>query len=126
MFWKREKPITQDSLTIKKFIFVTDNIYVRVRICDATVLEKQITKLSAELVSVIGRYYAMDRDQRWERIKQAYDLLVHSKGEKNQDIADAVQNSYEKGITDEFIKPICKVDADGHPIAKIEENDVSS
>lgn len=87
-------------------------------------LEKQTTKLSAELISVIGRYYAMDRDQRWERIKLAYDLLVHSKGEKNQNIADAVQNSYEKGITDEFIKPICKVDADGHPIAKIEENDV--
>ena len=84
-------------------------------------IEKKITKLSAELISVIGRYYAMDRDQRWERIKLAYDLLVHSKGEKNQNIADAVQNSYDEGITDEFIKPICKVDADGHPIAKLKK-----
>ena len=87
-------------------------------------LEKQTSKLSAELISVIGRYYAMDRDQRWERIKLAYDLMVHSKGEKNQNIAEAVKNSYKKDITDEFIKPICKVDTNGQPIAKIEEDDV--
>tara|TARA_Y100000385_G_scaffold186453_1_gene192648 strand:+ start:1071 stop:2585 length:1515 start_codon:yes stop_codon:yes gene_type:complete len=87
-------------------------------------LEKQTAKLSAELISVIGRYYAMDRDQRWERIKLAYDLMVHSKGEKNQNIAEAIQESYKKNITDEFIKPISKVDTNGNPIANIEENDV--
>ncbi len=61
---------------------------------------------SAQLVSVVGRYYAMDRDLRWERIKRAYDLLVAGEGIKSDDILSDVQKLYEKGITDEFIEPV--------------------
>ena len=87
-------------------------------------LEAKTKNLSAELVSVIGRYYAMDRDKRWERIKLAYDLLVHAKGEKSTSITKAIQTSYDNGISDEFIKPISKTDYNGNPIAKINEGDV--
>lgn len=87
-------------------------------------LESKIKNLSAELVSVIGRYYAMDRDKRWERVKLAYDLLVNAEGEKSQNITASIQTSYENEITDEFIKPISKVDAQGNPIAQIADGDV--
>ena len=87
-------------------------------------LESKIANLSAELVSVIGRYYAMDRDKRWERVKLAYDLLVNADGEQSQNISTSIRTSYNNNITDEFIKPISKVDADGNTIAKINEGDV--
>ena len=58
-----------------------------------------------KLLSVSGRYYAMDRDKRWERIKLAYDALVNGVGEKATDAIEAVENSYSKNVTDEFIKP---------------------
>ena len=78
----------------------------------------------AKLATVIGRYYAMDRDKRWERVKLAYDLLVHNIGEKTNNIAEAIQENYDDGITDEFIKPIVIIDAAGEPLAKIKEDDV--
>ena len=87
-------------------------------------LESKIINLSAELVSVIGRYYAMDRDKRWERVKLAYDLLVNAEGEKSQDITTSIQTSYNNNITDEFIKPISKVDEDGNAMAKICDGDL--
>ena len=61
---------------------------------------------NAALASVVGRYYAMDRDKRWERVKMAYELLVYGKGEKSTDIGQTVQESYDKEITDEFLNPI--------------------
>jgi 2,3-bisphosphoglycerate-independent phosphoglycerate mutase len=78
----------------------------------------------AKLASVIGRYYAMDRDKRWERVKLAYDLLVHSVGEKTNNIAEAIQRNYDAGITDEFIPPIALTDTAGTPVAHIQEDDV--
>ncbi len=78
----------------------------------------------AKLATVIGRYYAMDRDQRWERVKLAYDLLVNSIGTKSTDAATAVQKSYDAGITDEFLDPIVLTHSDGHPIARIQNDDV--
>ncbi len=78
----------------------------------------------AKLATVIGRYYAMDRDKRWERVKLAYDLLVNGIGEKTQNIAEAIQKNYDAGVTDEFIKPIVLTDTQGSPLAKIKENDV--
>jgi 2,3-bisphosphoglycerate-independent phosphoglycerate mutase len=84
-------------------------------------LEKNL--FGAKIASVCGRYYAMDRDKRWERVKLAYDLLINGKGEKSQNISESIQNSYDNGITDEFIKPLVKVDENGNPIAKIKEND---
>lgn len=87
-------------------------------------LESKLSNLSAELVSVIGRYYAMDRDTRWERVKLAYDLLVNAEGEKSKDIVTSIQASYDAGVTDEFIQPIVKVDAEGVAKAKIEEGDL--
>lgn len=79
---------------------------------------------NAQLATVIGRYYAMDRDKRWERVKQAYDVMVNSEGEKCNDIAKTMQQSYDQDITDEFIKPIVMTGTDGNPIAKISAGDV--
>ncbi|MFN2514820.1 MAG: 2,3-bisphosphoglycerate-independent phosphoglycerate mutase [Pyrinomonadaceae bacterium] len=75
------------------------------------------------IASIIGRYYAMDRDKRWERTQLAYDLLVNAKGARNTDPVAAIQRSYEKGVTDEFIQPIVIVDAAGEPLATIREGD---
>ncbi len=66
----------------------------------------------------------MDRDKRWERVKLAYDLLVHGTGEKATDAKQAIQKSYDAGVTDEFIKPIALVDGNQNPLAVIKENDV--
>jgi 2,3-bisphosphoglycerate-independent phosphoglycerate mutase len=77
----------------------------------------------AKIASVCGRYYAMDRDKRWERVKLAYDLLIKGIGETSQNLVDSIQNSYDNGVTDEFIKPIVSVDENGNPIAKIQEDD---
>ncbi|MEO1055098.1 MAG: 2,3-bisphosphoglycerate-independent phosphoglycerate mutase [Bacteroidota bacterium] len=89
-----------------------------------TELQENLQGNGGQLASVIGRYYAMDRDKRWERVKLAYDLLVHGTGEKTEDIIKSVNMSYENDVTDEFIKPIVKVDAEGNPVAKIENDDV--
>ena len=77
----------------------------------------------AKIASVCGRYYAMDRDKRWERIKMAYDLMANGKGEKSQNLLATIQASYDNGITDEFIKPIIYVDENETPITTIKEND---
>ena len=79
---------------------------------------------NTKLASIVGRYYAMDRDKRWERVKIAYDLLVNAKGEKSTDAVSALQKSYDADVTDEFIKPISMVDDKGNPMAKIKEDDV--
>lgn len=86
-------------------------------------LEKHLKNSSGKIASVVGRYYAMDRDKRWERVKLAYDLLVHGEGEKYKAALEAIQNSYNNSVTDEFIKPIVIVDEQQHPIAKIEDGD---
>ena len=77
----------------------------------------------AQIASICGRYYAMDRDKRWERIKIAYDLLTQGKGEKSQDLIKSIKKSYDNNITDEFIRPIIKVDNKDIPITKIEDGD---
>jgi len=77
----------------------------------------------AQIASICGRYYSMDRDKRWERVKIAYDLLVNGKGESSQNLVDSIQNSYNNGVTDEFIEPIISVDENGNPVAKIQEGD---
>lgn len=88
-------------------------------------LLENINGTSARVASVVGRYYAMDRDKRWERVKLAYDLLVDGVGTPTTDPVGAVEHSYAEGITDEFIKPIVCVDAQGAPIGKIEKGDVA-
>ena len=78
-----------------------------------------------QVASVTGRYYAMDRDKRWERVKIAYDALVAGVGETTTtDILESIQASYDADVTDEFIKPIVHVDANGNPVGKIDEGDV--
>jgi len=86
-------------------------------------LQKHLQSSTGELVSVVGRYYAMDRDNRWQRVKLAYDLLVRGEGKKTNDILKSVQESYDENVTDEFIKPIVKVDAKGNSIGNINEGD---
>uniref|UniRef100_F4C3S3 2,3-bisphosphoglycerate-independent phosphoglycerate mutase n=1 Tax=Sphingobacterium sp. (strain 21) TaxID=743722 RepID=F4C3S3_SPHS2 len=87
-------------------------------------LEKYLAGRRAKLASAIGRYYAMDRDNRWERVKEAYDLLVHGQGTASKNLIDAIHASYADGVTDEFVKPIVKVDETGKPLATIQEGDV--
>jgi 2,3-bisphosphoglycerate-independent phosphoglycerate mutase len=77
----------------------------------------------ARIASICGRYYAMDRDKRWERIKLAYDLLTKGKGDVSLNLTESIQNSYNNGITDEFIKPIISVDENRNPIVTIQEDD---
>lgn len=89
-----------------------------------TDLKNHIAKTTGQIATVVGRYYAMDRDKRWERVKLAYDVMVHGTGEKTTDILKAVEKSYEAGVTDEFIKPIVAVGANGQPLATIKEGDV--
>lgn len=87
-------------------------------------LEKHLEKSTGQIASIMGRYYAMDRDRRWERTKVAYDALVHGQGEKTQDWRKAIKKSYEAGVTDEFIKPILLTNDQGTPLACVEEGDV--
>lgn len=77
----------------------------------------------SRLATIVGRYYAMDRDKRWERISEAYQLYVHNKGELSSSAENAVLNSYKNGITDEFIKPIQLTDESGSPYPSIQDND---
>ncbi len=83
-----------------------------------------LKKSNGRVASFIGRYYAMDRDKRWERIKEAYDLIVNGIGTPAENIIDAMQDSYLKGVTDEFMKPIVITDNQGEAIGKIKEGDV--
>jgi 2,3-bisphosphoglycerate-independent phosphoglycerate mutase len=76
-----------------------------------------------QIASLIGRYYAMDRDKRWERTKRAYDLLVHAEGERATDPVQAIKNSYERGVTDEFVEPIVVVAEAGQSVATIQDGD---
>jgi 2,3-bisphosphoglycerate-independent phosphoglycerate mutase len=89
-----------------------------------TDLKNHLAKTTGQIASVVGRYYAMDRDKRWERVKLAYDAMVHGTGEKTTDVVRSVQQSYEAGVTDEFIKPIIAVDGNNNPLATIQEGDV--
>lgn len=86
-------------------------------------LEERINGGAAKLVSVVGRYYAMDRDKRWERVREAYDLLVHGKGEVLDSLLEGVERSYAAGVTDEFIKPLALRGADGQAEGRIEPGD---
>ncbi|GGX21692.1 2,3-bisphosphoglycerate-independent phosphoglycerate mutase [Aquimarina muelleri] len=86
-------------------------------------IQDHMSKTTGKLASIIGRYYAMDRDKRWERVKLAYDLIVNGIGEKTEDPIQSIQNSYDAGVTDEFIEPIL-VQENGNSVATIKEDDV--
>ena len=86
-------------------------------------LEAHLSRTTGKIASIIGRYYAMDRDKRWDRIRVAYDLLVNGIGTPSENPAEAMKQSYLNGVTDEFIKPIVCVE-NGKPIAVVEEGDV--
>lgn len=79
---------------------------------------------NTKVASLIGRYYAMDRDNRWERVKQAYDLLANGTGEQSQDLLASIQQAYDSEITDEFMSPIVACDSNGKALATVEEGDV--
>ncbi|SOC78688.1 phosphoglycerate mutase [Salinimicrobium sediminis] len=87
-------------------------------------LQVHLEKTGSKLASIVGRYYAMDRDKRWERTKVAYDLVVNGKGEKTTNAPEAIQKSYDEGVTDEFIKPIVMTDAAGNPVATLKKEEV--
>lgn len=87
-------------------------------------LQDHIAPTPAKLASVVGRYYAMDRDKRWERVKLAYDLLVNGQGEATTDILGSIQAKYDQGETDEFLKPMALTGPDGRPVATIQSGDL--
>ena len=87
-------------------------------------IQKHMKSTTGELASVTGRYYAMDRDNRWERVKLAYDALVNGIGEHSTNATANIQKSYDNKITDEFIKPIIMVDENNKPKASIKKDDV--
>jgi 2,3-bisphosphoglycerate-independent phosphoglycerate mutase len=87
-------------------------------------LEQHMSKTTGKIASLIGRYYAMDRDNRWERVKLAYDLMVKGEGKKTGNVHQAIIESYNEGVTDEFIKPLIHVDSNNKPLALIEKDDV--
>jgi len=89
-----------------------------------TSLENHIKDTNTKLATVTGRYYAMDRDKRWERVKLAYDALVNNLGEFSNNATDTIQKNYDNDITDEFIKPIVMVDDNNTPVTKIQSGDV--
>jgi 2,3-bisphosphoglycerate-independent phosphoglycerate mutase len=91
---------------------------------DIANLDNHIKNSNAKIATLIGRYYAMDRDKRWERVKLAYDLLVHNEGTHCSNAVGSIQKSYADNVTDEFLQPLVMVDANGNPLAKIEEDDV--
>jgi 2,3-bisphosphoglycerate-independent phosphoglycerate mutase len=87
-------------------------------------LQEHLQNSAGQIASVVGRYYAMDRDNRWERVKLAYDAMVKGEGEKSKDILAAIRKSYDNNVTDEFIRPIIHVGANNKPLAIIEEGDL--
>ena len=112
-----------------------DNVYLHAftdgRDCDPksapyflNEVQEHMDKSTGEIATVTGRYYAMDRDNRWERVKEAYDGVVNGVGVKTDNVIDTIKANYEAGITDEFHKPIIATNADGSPKAKIKEGDV--
>lgn len=87
-------------------------------------LQNHLQSSTGQIASIVGRYYAMDRDKRWERIQLAYNLLLEGKGTSTDDFAAAVQASYDEGVTDEFLQPIVIANENGQPTATIKEGDV--
>lgn len=87
-------------------------------------LEEHINKTTGKLATVTGRYYAMDRDKRWERVKLAYDAVVNGKGTQTANILKSIQDSYEENVTDEFIKPLVVVNENNEPNGTIAKDDV--
>ncbi|HMZ88417.1 MAG TPA: 2,3-bisphosphoglycerate-independent phosphoglycerate mutase [Chitinophagales bacterium] len=119
----KSKGLTSDQVFIHAF---TDG-----RDCDPKsgvgfirTLQQHLTNSAGTIASVCGRYYAMDRDKRWERIKKAYDLLVHGEGNATQDVIKSIEQSYSDNVTDEFILPIICTDAQQKPLATIAAGDV--
>lgn len=86
-------------------------------------LEAHLNSTTGKIATIVGRYYAMDRDKRWERVKLAYELIVNGDGEKHKSPVDAVEQSYAAGVTDEFIKPIVITDGEGSPVGSLKEGD---
>lgn len=87
-------------------------------------IQKTMQETTGTLASITGRYYAMDRDNRWERIKLAYDALVKGNGDTSNNAIESIQKNYDNGVTDEFIKPIIMVDKNNNPTGTIQKDDV--
>ncbi len=86
-------------------------------------LQDHLNKTTGRIASVTGRYYAMDRDKRWERVKIAYDAMVNGIGTKTTDLLQSIAAAYATGITDEFLKPLICIDSDGNPLSTITAGD---
>ena len=122
-------------LTAAKEFGLNDNVYVHAftdgRDCDPLSgkvfikdLLNHMENTTGKLATVVGRYFAMDRDKRWERVKLAYDALTKGIGEETHHVLDSIQKSYDENVTDEFIKPIVCLKESNLPVAKIEDEDV--
>ena len=110
-----------EKVFIHGFTDGRDRSKVWFEICE--IYSRKYQNTNVKLASISGRYYAMDRDNRWKRTALAYHALTNGKGKQTDDILNEIKESYNNNITDEFIKPIIKVDRHG-PIGKIEDNDI--
>ncbi|WP_347862431.1 2,3-bisphosphoglycerate-independent phosphoglycerate mutase [Salimicrobium sp. PL1-032A] len=92
-----------------------------------TYVEQAQSKLEeigvGKIATVSGRYYAMDRDKRWDRVKKAYDAIAHGEGHTATDALEAIERSYEEDVHDEFVEPVVLTDENGNPVAKVESED---
>jgi 2,3-bisphosphoglycerate-independent phosphoglycerate mutase len=89
-----------------------------------TNLENHLKDSNGKIATITGRYYAMDRDKRWERVAKGYDVMVNARGTHSKDAIASIQASYDAGITDEFVEPVLMVDENDEPIGQIKEGDV--
>ncbi len=87
-------------------------------------LSQKLKSTGAKIASITGRYYAMDRDKRWDRVKKTYDALVHGRGAATHNLIESIEKSYDAGVTDEFIEPLIAVDEQNQPLTKIKNGDV--
>ncbi len=87
-------------------------------------LQNYLDEKGGQIASIMGRYFAMDRDNRWERVKKAYDAMVNGMGYHTTDLVGAMEISYESGITDEFVEPIIHSDSQGNPLMTINDDDI--
>jgi len=95
----------------------------RQALCDMEAFQIYAEKRNAVIATVSGRYYSMDRDKRWERVKLAYDALVLGEGMKSKDPVSAVKEAYGRGENDEFVKPTVIIEENGQPFATIKNDD---
>lgn len=123
MWLMKEKKVPADKVIIHAFLDGRDSPPTAGIMFIGQILERIKLLEIGQIATLSGRYYAMDRDNRWDRIEKAYNAIVNSEGEKSHSPIEAIQQHYNKGITDEFIPPTVLLNQEGQPIGRIDDSD---